>query len=318
MSSWKIVVTGLVSGLIWLAASPGVAAGQAGEEPADEASDPWERGVSREDRETASALFLEARALHLDLLREDALAKYREALEHWEHPNIHFNLTRLLLDMGSYMASYEHSERALAWGWQAHDEGEREVLSRIRAVLLESHLAVIEVRCDQPGAAVTLDGAAWFVGPGREHKVVRPGNHVVKAEGPGYFPLVEALAVMGGKQARVTLHMTPVATTEEPRRASWKPWALIGGGVAAGVVGTGLLWRAERALDRGDGRARWTRHAATGTLVAAGASIAVGVTLRALDRPVVRRQERSRSRATYELSPIVSGDTAGLSLRGVF
>ena len=343
---------------LWIAILPGLVYGQSGDRPAGatpasdrpagehpsdgvaagDSSAPWQRSVSPEDQRAARDLFAEARKLHRDLLREEAVATYREALRYWDHPNIHFNLTRILLDMGWYLEAYQHSERALAWGREALGE-DRDAMDAMRRRLLAYHLAVVEVRCDQPGAQVALDGTVWFVGPGREQKVVAPGNHMVTAESPGHFPAVRALTIVGGRQARIVLHMASDAIVAERRWRAWKPWGVIGAGVATGLVGGGLLWQASRDFsqedrrlagecgvtaacppgdERGYRRARRERGIGVGVLAAAGLTIAGGVGLAVLNRPRVRREEKERSRATYELLPVVTGDGAGLSINGWF
>ncbi|XXT24989.1 hypothetical protein WME94_25990 [Sorangium sp. So ce429] len=45
--------------------------------------------------------------------------------------------------------------------------------------LLEQELAVIRVRCDEPGTAVLLDRKPWFLVAGAEHRRITPREHVV-------------------------------------------------------------------------------------------------------------------------------------------
>lgn len=296
---------------------------------------PWERDVPAEDRRLAETLFTQAVELHEQLLRDQAMARYEEALSHWENPDIRWNLALLMNDMGQYLRAWAHLERALAWGLEAFDEHDRNKLITERQRLLQQHLAVVEARCDQPGAEVALDGKPWFRGPGEARQVVLPGEHVITARQPGYFPVARNIVLPAGAQGVVTMSMSMDAIIEKRRWKQWKPWAVIASGVVVGLVGAGLDWDAGRQLDRARrelphacgsapvcdplaprsyDRARWEHRIGTGAVVVGSTVAAAGLALVFLNLPRAYRTE-DRDRGTFELVPMTSPDTAGVSAR---
>jgi hypothetical protein len=60
---------------------------------------PWVKGVSAADQSAAIELFHEGNGLLKESLFVQAAAKYREALHHWDHPGIHYNLALALLNL---------------------------------------------------------------------------------------------------------------------------------------------------------------------------------------------------------------------------
>jgi hypothetical protein len=283
----------------------------------------------------AAALFAQGVELHKQLLRDQAVARYEEALSHWDNPDIRWNLALLMNDMGQYLRAWTHLEAALAWGPTAFDEHDRENLLAMRQVLLRQHLAAIEARCDQPGVEVALDGKLWFRGPGEARQVVLPGEHAITATKPGYFPMARNIVLPAGAQGVVTLSMSVDGVLEERRWQPWKPWVVFGVGVATGMMGAGLDWHAGRQLKRardelaeecGSGstcrpvtpslydRALWEQRIGAGVMVVGGTVTAAGLALAFLNQPRAYRTG-NRDRGTFELGPILSPGTAGVSAR---
>lgn len=211
---------------------------------------PWERDVSVEDRRLAETLFAQAVELHEQLLRDHAVTRYEEALSHWDHPDTRWNLALLMKDMGQYLLAWEHLEAALIWGPEAFDEHDREKLIAMRRTLLRQHLAVVEARCDQPDAEIALDGKPWFRGAGAARQVVLPGEHVITARKPGYFPVTRTIVLSAGARGVVTIAMSVDRFIEKRRWQPWLPWAVFSSGVVVGVMGAGLDWHAGRQLDQ--------------------------------------------------------------------
>jgi hypothetical protein len=299
------------------------------------AQSPWARGVSAADRSEAERLFAEGVELHEQLLRDQAVARYEEALSHWENPLIRWNLALVTLDMGQYLRAYEHVERALSWGEEAFVPPDWDKITELQQRLLRQHLAVIEARCDQPDTELALDGKPWFRGPGAARQVVLPGEHVITARRPGYFPQARNVVLPSGTRGAVTVAMSVDGILERRRWAPWKPWTVLGSGLAVGALGGGLYWHARWQLDgaRGDliagckgkpvcdpeipssyRRSQREHRVATGAIVAAGTAAAAGLVLLFLNQPRAYRTE-SREGGTFQLVPIASPDTAGVSAR---
>jgi hypothetical protein len=296
---------------------------------------PWERDVSAEDRRLAEALFAQAVELHTHLLREQAVTRYEEALSHWENPEIRWNLVLLMKDMGQHLRAWEHLEAALAWGPDAFDEPDREKLLAMQQTLLRQHLAVVEARCDRPDAELALDGKPWFRGPGEARQVVLPGEHVISARKPDYFPVARSIVVPAGAKGAVTVSLSVDGIFEQRRWTSWKPWAVIASGVVVGMVGAGFEWDAGRQLDwarrelaercggeptcpagtpNSYGRAQWEHRIGTGAMVVGATAAATGLALVFLNQPRAYRTE-DRDGGSFELVPMEFPDTAGISAR---
>lgn len=296
---------------------------------------PWYQGVAAADRQAAESLFEEGLSLHRQLLRDRAAGKYEQALERWEHPHMRFNLARLWTDMGQYLRAYDNLERVLAWGLPAFDEGFREDIRTLERTLLEQHLARVHIQCDEPGAEVALDGKPRFVAPGSADVVVRPGEHVVTARKTGFFPVVQAVTVTAGNRGRVTLQMSVDGLVHTRRWQPWKPWMVLGAGLASSLIGAGLEWQAARDFDRAAEvfdqeqcagrpclpqppglyrRAVWEERVAVVSMIAGGLAMATGLTLVILNRSRASRT-RDRQGTRLHIEPIFTREGAGLSTR---
>ena len=264
-----------------------------------------------------------------------SLDRYAEALSHWENPRIRWNLALVTKDMGQYLLAYEHLERALAWGPDAFDEQDWQELTAMRETLLARHLAVVEARCEQPGAEIALDGKPWFRGPGSARQVVLPGEHVITARKIGYFPTARNVVVPAGAQGAITVALSVDGFIEKRRWAAWKPWAVVGAGVAMAVLGAGFEVQARRdlaeagpELTRECGsdvtcdpefpsayrRSLAEHRVAVGLLNTAGPVVVAGLAMLFFNQPHSYRTE-DRPGGSFELVPMASPDQAGVSAR---
>ncbi|WP_437959539.1 hypothetical protein WME76_07700 [Sorangium sp. So ce119] len=301
---------------------------------------PWHQGVPEERKQKAEQLFQEGRELHRSAILADARSKYEEALRYWEHPELRVYLGRVLMRTGLPLLAYENLQSALRWGPGALDPQLEAEARASMSELLRQELAVIEIRCDEPGAAVLLDGRRWFVGPGAERRLVLPGEHVVTARKEGHYAVVKPVIVLAGKRASGTLRLSADATITERRwQAAWVPWAVIGAGGALGLLGAGLTWQANVHNDKADGKfqaafrracrqelectpregsvydeGRLENGIAIGSFVAGGVALITGGVLVYMNRP---RSYRTADHGDIkiEVAPAVSGSAAGLSTR---
>lgn len=297
----------------------------------DAAPRPWERDVPAEDKRRAEMLFAQAIELHEQLLRDQAAAHYQEALSLWENPVIRWNLALLMKDMGQYLRAHEHLERALAWEPGAFDERDRDKLLTMRQELLRQHLAMVEAHCDQPGAELAIDGKPWFRGPGSARQVVLPGEHLITAKQPGYFPVTRNIVLPAGAQGVVTVSMSVDGIFEKRRWKSWIPWTMAGSGVVTGMVGAGLDLYARRqhaqarrelawacgsgcapATPRSYRGALWGHRIGTGAMVVGGTVAAASLMLVFFNQPRSYRTE-DQGPGGFELGPMASPGTAGVS-----
>ncbi|KYF53833.1 hypothetical protein BE04_13605 [Sorangium cellulosum] len=295
---------------------------------------PWHQGVSEERKQKAEQLFQEGRELHRSLLLAEAREKYEEALSHWEQPELRFYLGSVLMRTGLPLSAHENLQKALQWGAGAlapHIEAEARAAM---TELMQQELAIIEIRCDEPGAAVLLDGKPWFIGPGAARRLVIPGEHIVTARKAGYYLVVQPVVVLAGKRASGTLRLSVDATITERRwQAWWAPWSVVGAGAALGLLGAGLTWQANTHHDEtaqrlqrecgttcsaDDGSAYdqsvLENRIAIGSFIAGGAALIAGGVLVYVNRPRTYRTE-DRGNLRIELTPVVAAGAGGVSTR---
>ena len=187
------------------------------------AEGPWMDGVAVDRQERARALFLEGNDLAREAFFGDAAAKYREALEIWDHPAFHFNLamTQRLLDQP--LAAYASLGKAMRYGAPPLGEGKYQHAERMREQLA-SKLSRIEVVCDEPEARVTFDGTLLFVGPGRHASIVKPGEHQLVASKEGYIPDTRPISLAPGKKESVSLRLRRAGSNEIELERRWPAW----------------------------------------------------------------------------------------------
>jgi hypothetical protein len=271
-------------------------------------------GVPHARQQKALRIFQEGNDLFDDSQNAAAAAKYRAALEVWDHPAIHYNLAVTLIHLDQPLGAFGELERALAFGEAAIGAEEHKQALLLRKLLL-GRLATIEVSCDEPGAEVTLDGRPLFVGPGQAHEQILPGPHELVARKKGLLPDTRALTLLPGKLERVRMAPQPLslAPTRTVRRfAAWKPWTVLVAGVAVAALGAPLLLDARTSFGVYDAevvrncpqgcfgtmspvlQSAYTRGtveytAALGAFVAGGVVAAVGLILAVANVPHVER-----------------------------
>jgi tetratricopeptide (TPR) repeat protein len=205
---------------------------------------PWARGVSEQEQHLALASFREANVQLNDGLFAKAVEKYRDALKHWDHPAIHYNLALALMNIDQTIEAYEHLEVAVKFGEAPLQSKDKFDNAKLYLLRLQKEIAEIEITCNKPGAKVSVDGKQVFVGPGKYAGRVNVGQHQFIAEKSGYNARVIAPYIGGGEHFRIELKVyTAEELTRYHRRwedAEWLPYAVAGGGLALGVVG-GIL-----------------------------------------------------------------------------
>ncbi len=213
----------------------------------DNASDhdrPWAKGVSDENQKKALELFRDGNSALRDGLSAKAAEKYNAALSFWDHPAIHYNLSLATASLDAPELTYKHLEAALKYGREPLDPEKFEQASRMKNIVAGS-LAKVDIRCDLPGAEVSLDGKQLFIAPGRYEAMIRGGSHTVLAAKEGFIPTQQKRTFVPGEANLVELKLLTTADLTEYRRR-WNvimPWAVLGAGaaVAGGSVGLHLV-----------------------------------------------------------------------------
>ena len=145
-----------------------------GDDDIEKSLRPWAKGVSPDEQAAALSLFKEGNALIKDQLWPKAVAKYREALTHWKHPAIYYNLALALVNLDQPLEIYDALEKAMEYGVGPLDS---EKLDRAKStkLLVEKQIGSVEYTIDVQGATLVLDGQEVFTGPGTYKARVRAG-----------------------------------------------------------------------------------------------------------------------------------------------
>lgn len=303
----------------------------------------WSHGVPAESRRAAEVLFKEGNALLKESIVGSAALKYREALGHWDHPNIHYNLALALMVLDQPVETHEHLLAAMKYGPEPLAK-ERFEHARNYLALLEKQLARVKVRCDVEGAQVALDGKPLFTPPGEYDGLVRAGRHTVVASKEGFVTNQSVRTLEGGTASLIHLPLMTMAelTTTRRRWSTWMPWSVVGAGAAVALAGGWLQYDAGQKVDWVDresvarcpvpggcasepadlasarSRADTLRSASIGAYAVGGAAVAAGAVLLFLNRgqtSVLRYEDAPGAPppvAALEVAPLLDPDRPGL------
>jgi tetratricopeptide (TPR) repeat protein len=204
---------------------------------------PWAAGVSDQEQSVALEIFRRGNAEFEEERFAQALALYRQAIKHWDHPAIRFNMGVCHVNLDQPLEAYTAFELALKYGAAplagAKDEQKMkygQALMYKQQLLTE--LATLDVTLAESDATVTLDGAIVLTAPGKITKVVRPGAHQIVATKPGFLTTTLPLVLVGGKTMVADVKLARLAASRVVRRwAAWKPWTVFGAGAAVALGG---------------------------------------------------------------------------------
>ncbi len=218
------------------------------------AEKPWEKGVSKADQDTARKLTSEGVKAAGDSRWPEAAGKFKQALKHWDHPRIHYNLIEPLVMLDKPLEADRHLAKALAHGREGLGPDKyREAL--VQQKQLAGRIATLTLESTHAGAEVSLDGRPLFTAPNKRTLKLDPGPHVVVAKLKGFFPTTRSLVLIGGKHTTETLKLVKLTagkTIYKRRFRNWVPWAFVGSGAVVGVVGLGLRTLAKSSFDQYD------------------------------------------------------------------
>lgn len=209
------------------------------EAPADaDEHRPWAVGVSKVEQATALALYESGNREFAESRFAQALAKYKEAIRHWDHPAIRFNMAVCLINLDQPVEAMEDLARGLGFGDgplgpDAYTQG------LTYRKLLDAQLAHLKIGCGEPGTQITLDGKYRFTAPGALDEIVLPGEHQVVATRTGFVTVTRTLVLVAGKRTRYDVPPLEVrvAARMVRRWPVWAPWLVLAGGAAAVAVG---------------------------------------------------------------------------------
>jgi hypothetical protein len=300
---------------------------------------PWAEGVAAAEQEKARVLFKEGNDLLRESLFPQAVKKYRAALEIWDHPGIHFNLSLALLNLDQPIAVYRSLEKAMK-----HGPGPlgQEKYERAQSYfdLVSDQLGTVEITINEPQAKVSLDGKPVLTGPGTYRELLGVGEHQIVATKPGYIDKTVDFVIEPKEQERLEVVMFSIdsMTVSKRRWPSWMPWAVVGAGATVLAVGGGLHTQSsssfasydksfdERCMDGGCNdsevpdltdqlnSAERQQQIAVTSYIVGGAALAGGLVMVFLNQPqVFRRDVEAGTERQLTLVPVITPDTAGVS-----
>lgn len=317
--STAVLICGLIAGRAPLHAQP--ASGPIGPIVVEGDDKPWNKGVPIATREAARQIFLEGNRLFKVPLFAQAAEQYVAALSKWKHPAFHFNLAIAQLNLRQDLAARDNLEQALAYGPEPLGQEQFQEAKKQLADV-QRHLGRIRVGCPTEGAEVTLDGTTLFTGPGSHEVWVDATQHEIAAKKRGYVSQARHLTVAAG--ALQTVELTLHKLVEDRPWATWKPWVVVGAGVAIAAAAGATHAVAARGFSQFDDhfrslacstsgcsdaeigaswnarldRARLEQKIAVGGYVAGGAILAAGAVLLYLNRPRLANEADTSSSAT--------------------
>lgn len=208
---------------------------------------PWAEGVSEPAQKVALALYERGNKLFVEKSYAEALKLYRQAILTWDHPAIRFNIAECLMSLDQPLEAYENLIMSLRFGEPALGAEHFERATRTK-ILLEGLVSHLEVKCDEPGAVVSLDGKRLFVAPGTATRTLMPGSHQIVASKAGYVTITREEVLAPRKHVTADLRLVRSSKLEH-RWTRWKPWAVAGVGVAIALVGVVFRFQAQSAFD---------------------------------------------------------------------
>jgi len=229
------------SAVLWtlacvLAASPARARAQPAPAPPADAR-PWAAGVSGAEQATALELYVAGNREFTESRYAQALTRYREAIQHWDHPAIRFNMAVCFILLDQPVEARDNVERSLAYGAAALD-ATRYSQGLTYRKLLDASLAHARITCPEAGAEVTLDGKRLLLGPGTADQYLLPGQHQIVATKPGFQTASRTFAAAQGTLTTYEIQPTLEVKAAEPPGPRWRYWKyLVGGGGALIAVG---------------------------------------------------------------------------------
>jgi hypothetical protein len=207
--------------------------------PASPADRPWAKNVSDQDQSAALDLLRDGNNLVGQMLFPNAVSKYEEALKHWDHPSIHYNLALALYAVGDQVGVHENIVEALKYGEAPFPDHAKFLSAQDYLKKSEEQLSHLFVSCELAGAQVAMDGSNLFSGPGKWDGWVKPGRHAISATATGYLSATDNRDLPAGKDTDIKLKMVSAAnaTVYVRKFPVWKVYTVLGGGVLLAGIG---------------------------------------------------------------------------------
>ncbi len=213
---------------------------------------PWAAGVAPEQQAEALKKFTEGTSFLKEAYFKRAVDRYREALALWDHPAIHFNIAKALMNLDYPVEAYGHLKSAMRFGGAPLEPTQIAQIPELEAQLFRSELAELSVNLSEPGAILRVNGAEVARGVQTWSGIIRAGKTVILATKDGFQPTQAAETFEPGTKPAVSLSLVKIDLNVRFTRemAVWKPWTVFGAGLLG--VGAGIYFNRASAAAYGN------------------------------------------------------------------
>ncbi len=304
--------------------------------PAPARPTPWAVGVSPSERAKALAFFKAGNSFFERSQYAKALAQYRKAIPHWNHPAIRYNMAVCLVNLDRYLEAHKSLLRALQYGVAPLGAAVHAQAVTARKLLL-GRLARIQLVCSEPDAQVSLDGAPSRRCGDMKTRWVLVGKHVVVAKKAGFLTATLNPILLGGRVTRVKVKLLRLEAAFRMKRRwpRWIPWTALAAGAAVALSGMPLLLVARSDIRKYDSKIASLcadQGCAPGTVPSSvrdiekraqaenvsgfvlvglgGAAVAAAVALVILNQPRATRSRRPADKPAVSILPTGTGAVA--------
>ncbi len=301
---------------------------------------PWDSGVTREASEQANALYEQGNQFLKNSKFQEAATKYRQAIGHWNHPAVRYNLAKALFSLDEPAEMYENVLEAIKYGPEPISEESYRQALEMKAYL-EKLVTRVEVSCEVNDAQVEMDGRPLFKGPGKHSIWARVGDHIFAAKKNGYVTHRISTSLQAGEVTAFSIGLKTIEeTAERSRRWSPKmPYMVMGSGAVMALAGgvlhligrsdlnsyneyvrteckDGCAEENQKYVDRAS-RGEKLQSVAVGAYIVGGAALITGAVFWWLNRPIISEQHSSikstdQQTSTWKIAPMVTNQIRGL------
>lgn len=145
---------------------------------------------------------------------EEALAVFEKARSLQEDARVVAQIAFAEQALGRWVESYRHLLEALGHAEHPWIATNRSVLEKeLRA--MEDSIARVEVRCQQAGVSIMVNGRNEGLTPLREAVIVLPGTVVIRADRDGYLSITREVMAAAGKVSRAEINLVGIPPSGE-------------------------------------------------------------------------------------------------------
>ena len=127
-----------------------------------------------------------------------AAERFKDALKHWDHPAIHYNLALALFKMDQPIEVARHLAKSIAYGPTPLDPDKFEHAKELLEAV-SKQIADVEITCDKAGAEIIVDNQKVLDAPGTYKDKIKEGKHTFVCRKPGSITHIKTPKILGGE-----------------------------------------------------------------------------------------------------------------------